>query len=316
MAVISIKELMEAGAHFGHQTKRWNPKMKPYIYGARNGIYIIDLQKTAQLFRKAYQHVMEITAKGEKVLFVGTKRQAQLVIEEEAIRAGQFFITNRWLGGTLTNYQTIRKSIEQLKNIEHMEQDGTFDKLPKKEVLSLRRDKEKLVRNLGGIKEMVRLPGVVFMVDPKKEHIAVQEANRMNIPIVGVVDTNCSPEEIDYPIPGNDDAIRAIRLFASRIADACLEGGRHREELERARRDEAKAAASSRPRETEAAKSTDDGHKVEVVIKKSRRGRPGESPAKGEGAKQASAPATPAAAPAVPAAPSATEPPATQEAAK
>ena len=221
---ITMKALLEAGVHFGHQTKRWNPKMKPYIFGARNGIYIIDLQKTVGLARQALRFVSDASAKGGSVLFVGTKKQAQDAVREEASRSGMFFVTNRWLGGTLTNFKTVKQGIDRLKTIEKMEADGTYERLPKKEVASLEREREKLEKNLGGIKDMSRLPSAVFVIDPKKEHIAVHEANRLGIPVVAVVDTNCDPEGIDYVIPGNDDAIRSIRLFTGKIAEACIEG--------------------------------------------------------------------------------------------
>jgi small subunit ribosomal protein S2 len=221
---ITMKQLLEAGVHFGHQTKRWNPKMKPYIFGARNGIYIIDLQKTVGLARSALRFVSDAVAKGGSVLFVGTKKQAQDAIREEAARSGMFFVTNRWLGGTLTNFKTVKQGIERLKTIDKMAADGTYERLPKKEVASLEREREKLEKNLGGIKEMSRLPAAVFVIDTKKEHIAVHEANRLGIPVVAVVDTNCDPEGIDYVIPGNDDAIRSIRLFTGKVAEACVEG--------------------------------------------------------------------------------------------
>jgi len=230
MAQITMKQLLEAGVHFGHQTRRWNPKMKPYIFGARNGIYIIDLQKTVRYFRTAYSFIRDVSQKGEKVLFVGTKKQAQDSIVEEAVRSGQFYVNNRWLGGMLTNFSTIKRSIDRLKKIEAMSEDGTFDLLLKKEVLQLEREKTKLEKSLGGIKNMTRLPAAVFIVDPNKEDIAVKEARKLGIPVVAVVDTNCDPEGIDYIIPGNDDAIRAIRLFASKMAEACLEGAAAREE--------------------------------------------------------------------------------------
>ncbi|GAB4163730.1 MAG: 30S ribosomal protein S2 [Geothermobacteraceae bacterium] len=229
MSQITMKQLLEAGVHFGHQTRRWNPKMKPYIFGARNGIYIIDLQKTVRYFKTAYAFVRDTVAGGQKVLFVGTKKQAQDAIVEEASRADQFFVNHRWLGGMLTNYTTIKASIDRLKKIEAMAEDGTFELLTKKEVLQLKREQEKLERNLGGIKGMTKLPGAVFIIDPKKEQIAVKEARKLKIPVVAVVDTNCDPDEIDYIIPGNDDAIRAIRLFTSKMADACLEGAQLRE---------------------------------------------------------------------------------------
>jgi len=221
-----MKELLEAGVHFGHQVRRWNPKMKEYIFGERNGIYIIDLQKTQKLFRDALNHVTESLTErpNQKVLFVGTKRQAQDAIKEEAERCGQFYINNRWLGGLLTNYETVKKSINKLKEIETMQEDGRFEMLTKKERLQLTREHEKLMKNLAGIKDMNGMPDMMFVIDVRKEDIAIKEANRLNIPIVAVVDTNCSPEGIDLVIPGNDDALRAIRLFASRIADAIIEG--------------------------------------------------------------------------------------------
>jgi small subunit ribosomal protein S2 len=219
-----MKQLLEAGVHFGHQTKRWNPKMKPYIFGARNGIYIIDLQRTVTLARQAFRFVSDAVAKGGTVLFVGTKKQAQDAIREEASRSSMFHVTNRWLGGTLTNFKTIKTGIDRLKTIEKMAEDGTYERLPKKEVASLEREREKLERNLGGIKEMNRLPAALFVIDTKKEYIAVHEANRLGIPVVAVVDTNCDPEGIDYVIPGNDDAIRSIRLFTSKVAEAAIEG--------------------------------------------------------------------------------------------
>ena len=228
MPHISMRKLLESGVHFGHQTKRWNPKMKPHIYGARNGIHIVDLGKTVVAFDKAYDFVADVVASGAPVLFVGTKRQAQDVIAEEATRAGQFFITERWLGGTLTNWKTIRSSIEKLRNFERMAADGTLAKLSKKEVRVIEREREKLEKSLGGIKDMNGLPGALFIIDSGKESIAVNEAKILGIPVIAVVDTNCDPEPIDYVIPGNDDAIRSIRLFASAIADACIEGPKRR----------------------------------------------------------------------------------------
>jgi len=221
---ISVRQMLEAGVHFGHQTKRWNPKMKPYIFGARNGIYIIDLQKTVNLARAAFRFVRDVTSRGASVLFVGTKRQAQEVVQEEARRSGQYWVTTRWLGGTLTNFKTIKQGIDRLKALEKMAEDGTYERLPKKEVARLEREREKLEKNLGGIKEMTHLPGCVFIVDPKKEQIAVHEAARLGIPVIGVVDTNCDPQGVDYIIPANDDAIRSIRLFTSRVAEAAIEG--------------------------------------------------------------------------------------------
>jgi small subunit ribosomal protein S2 len=223
-SAISMKQLLEAGVHFGHQTKRWNPKMKPYIFGARNGIYIIDLQKTVGLARSAFRFVSDAVAKGGSVLFVGTKKQAQDAIREEASRCGMFYVTNRWLGGTLTNFKTVKTGIDRLKTIEKMAAEGIYERLPKKEVASLEREREKLEKNLGGIKDMSRLPVALFVIDTKKEYIAVHEANRLGIPVVAVVDTNCDPEGIDFCIPGNDDAIRSIRLFTSKVAEASIEG--------------------------------------------------------------------------------------------
>jgi small subunit ribosomal protein S2 len=229
MAKITMKQLLEAGVHFGHQTKRWNPKMKPYIFGARNGIYIIDLQKTVRYFRTAYDFIKQVAENGDKVLFVGTKKQAQDSIKEEALRAGQYFVNNRWLGGMMTNFATIKKSIDRLKKIEVMGTDGTFDLITKKEGLQLERERIKLEKNLGGIKMMTKLPGAIFVIDPKKEAIAVSEARKLGVPVVAVVDTNCNPDDIDYIIPGNDDAIRALRLFAATMADACIEGNEARQ---------------------------------------------------------------------------------------
>ncbi len=224
MPAVTMKELLEAGVHFGHQTRRWNPKMKPYIYGARNGIYIIDLQQTVKMFDDAYQFIVRTVSQGEEVLFVGTKRQAQATIEEQAQRCGMPYVNHRWLGGTLTNFKVIRTSVERLKKIEEMAAEGKLDLLPKKEVLRVQREYAKLERNVGGIKNMERLPGALFVVDPNHEEIAVREARKMGIPVVAIVDTNCDPDMIDYIIPGNDDAIKAIRLFTTKIADACIEG--------------------------------------------------------------------------------------------
>ena len=223
MSVISMKQLLEAGVHFGHQTRRWNPKMAPYIYTERNGIYIIDLQQSVGMVDDAYNAVADVVANGGSVLFVGTKKQAQDAIKAEAERCGMFYVNERWLGGMLTNYKTIRSRIERLKEIEAMEADGTFEVLPKKEVLALRKEWGKLERNLGGIKEMKRLPDAIFVVDPKKERICVQEAHILGIPLIGICDTNCDPEELDYIIPGNDDAIRAVKLILSKMADAVIE---------------------------------------------------------------------------------------------
>ena len=223
MSVISMKQLLEAGVHFGHQTRRWNPKMAPYIYTERNGIYIIDLQKTVKKVDEAYAEICNIVADGGEVLFVGTKKQAQECIKEEAERCGMYYVNQRWLGGMLTNFKTIQSRIARLKAIEKMSEDGTFDVLPKKEVIELKKEWEKLEKNLGGIKEMKKIPDAIFIVDPKKERICVQEAHTLGIPLIGICDTNCDPEELDYVIPGNDDAIRAVKLIVSKMADAVIE---------------------------------------------------------------------------------------------
>ena len=224
MAVVAMKQLLEAGVHFGHQTRRWDPKMAEYIFQARNGIHIIDLQKTSKKLDEAYAFVKEQVEEGNTVLFVGTKKQAQECMKEAAIKCGMYYVDQRWLGGMLTNFGTIQKRIQRLKDLETMEQDGTFDVLPKKEVILLKKEMEKLERNLGGIKDMDKLPGVIFLVDPKKERIAILEARKLNIPVVGLVDTNCNPEDVDYAIPGNDDAIRAVKLIADVMANAVIEG--------------------------------------------------------------------------------------------
>ncbi len=224
MSIVSIKQLLEAGVHFGHHTRRWNPKMAEYIFTERNGLYIIDLQKTIKKFEEAYGFVRDVSAAGGKLLFVGTKKQAADAIREEAERCGMFYVNVRWLGGMLTNYKTIKTSIDRLRSLEKMQEDGTFDMLPKKEVASLQKEMFNLERNLGGIKEMGGLPSAVFIVDPRKEHNAVLEAKKLGIPVVAIVDTNCDPDDADYVIPGNDDAIRAIRLYASVLADAVIEG--------------------------------------------------------------------------------------------
>ena len=224
MAVVAMKQLLEAGVHFGHQTRRWDPKMAEYIFQARNGIHIIDLQKTSKKLDEAYAFLKEQAEEGKTVLFVGTKKQAQECVKEAAEKSGMYYVDQRWLGGMLTNFGTIQKRIQRLKDLETMEQDGTFDVLPKKEVILLKKEMEKLERNLGGIKDMDKLPGVIFLVDPKKEHIAVLEAKKLGIPTVGIVDTNCNPEDLDYPIPGNDVAIRAVKLISDVMANAVNEG--------------------------------------------------------------------------------------------
>ncbi len=223
MSVISMKQLLEAGVHFGHQTRRWNPKMAPYIYTERNGIYIIDLQKTVGLIDDAFDAIADVAAQGGTILFVGTKKQAQEAIKTEAERCGMFYVNERWLGGMLTNFKTIQSRIKRLKEIEKMEEDGTFEVLPKKEVIELKKEQDKLEKNLGGIKEMKKLPDAIFVVDPKKEKICVQEARKLHIPLFGICDTNCDPEELDYVIPGNDDAIRAVKLIVAKMADAIIE---------------------------------------------------------------------------------------------
>jgi small subunit ribosomal protein S2 len=234
-----MKELLEAGVHFGHQTRRWNPKMKPYIFGARNGIYIIDLQQTVRMFKTAYEFIVDTVAGGESVLFVGTKKQARDSIYEEANRCEMFYVHNRWLGGMLTNFETMKKGIDRLKHLTAIFADGSVNRFPKKERLKLDKERAKLDNNLGGIRDMGRLPGAVFVVDAKNENIAVREARRLGIPIVSIVDTNCNPDEIDYIVPGNDDAIRAIRLISSRVADACIKGRELMEERFQAESDKA-----------------------------------------------------------------------------
>ncbi len=256
MTDVSMKSLLEAGVHFGHQTSRWNPKMKPYIFGARNGIHIIDLQKTVQLFQQAYAFVRDVAARGGTVLFVGTKKQAQDAIREEAERCGMFYVNNRWLGGTLTNFQTIKQSIDRLKKCEEILADENMvQALTKREMLRVQRERDKLVAALGGIKNMRKLPDALFVIDPKKEEIAVREANKLRIPVVAVIDTNCDPDFVDYKIPGNDDAIRAIRLFCAAIADAVIEGQQIREE-------QAKASEMEMPMAGSEAESTGEEEHV------------------------------------------------------
>ena len=243
MAVVSMKQLLEAGVHFGHQTRRWNPKMAEYIFTERNGIYIIDLQKSVKKLEEAYNFVRELSAEGKSVLFVGTKKQAQDSVKEEAERAGAYYVNARWLGGMLTNFTTIRTRIERLKQLRAMEEDGTFELLPKKEVVKLNLEIEKLEKFLGGIKDMKEIPGALFIIDPRKERIAVAEAKKLGIPIVAIVDTNCDPDEVDYVIPGNDDAIRAVKLISSAIANAIIEGNEGRMGAAAAEADEAEEAA-------------------------------------------------------------------------
>lgn len=275
MAYITMKELLEAGVHFGHQTRRWNPKMKKYIFAPRNGIYIIDLQKTMRMFDAAYRVIVKTVSEGKSVLFVGTKKQARDSIDEEANRCEMFYINNRWLGGTLTNFQTIKKRINRLNDLTKMKADGSINRFPKKEILQLDKQWAKLDRNLGGIRNMTELPGALFVVDIKKENIAVHEARRLKIPTVAVVDTNCDPDMIDYVIPGNDDAIRAIRLFSVRIADACIEGRKRFEERIQAEADkdeiaeetvgDAKGRVSKKAAETVAAADGSKGPVVEII---------------------------------------------------
>ncbi len=262
---LSMREMMEAGVHFGHQTKRWNPKMKPFIYGARNGIHIIDLQFSVKAFRRAYNFLVNTVAAGKPVLFVGTKKQSQDTIREQAARGNQFHVTNRWLGGTLTNFHTVKGSIERLMSIEKMSNDGTFERMTKKEVIGLTREQEKLEKALGGIKAMGELPGAVFIVDVVKEHIAVSEARKLEIPIVAVVDTNCDPDVIDYPVPGNDDAIRSIKLFAEKVAEACLLGAKLGRERANAVRASEEAGGEQ---QTIRVSSGGEGPRVEVVSRR------------------------------------------------
>ena len=272
MAYVTMRELLEGGVHFGHQTKRWNPKMKPYIFGARNGIYIVDLQQTVKLFRTAYDFITDVTAQGKSVLFVGTKKQASEAIYEEANRAEMFYVQNRWLGGMLTNFQTVKESIKRLNHLNDIENDGTIDNYTKKEALKLGKDRIKLDSVIGGIRTMNGLPGAIFVVDPKKESIAVREGKKLGIPIVALVDTNCNPDDIDYIIPGNDDAIRAVRLITSKIADACIEGKQRYAEKQAAESDKGTKKSAAKPtkkKETVKASAQDaDGPVVEVIKKK------------------------------------------------
>ena len=250
MAVVAMKQLLEAGVHFGHQTRRWEPKMAEYIFQARNGIHIIDLQKTSKKLDEAYAFLKEQAEEGKTVLFVGTKKQAQDCVKEAAEKCGMYYVNQRWLGGTLTNFTTIRKRIERLAELERMQEDGTFDVLPKKEVILLKKEMEKLEKNLGGIKEMKELPGVMFIVDPKKERIGILEARKLGIPVIGLVDTNCNPEDVDYAIPGNDDAIRAVALIADCMANAVIEG-RQGESMEAAETEMADEVAETEPESIE-----------------------------------------------------------------
>ncbi|HON37263.1 MAG TPA: 30S ribosomal protein S2 [Deltaproteobacteria bacterium] len=282
MAVVTMKQLLEAGVHFGHQTPRWNPKMKPYIFGSRNGIHIIDLQKTEKLFEKACDFIREVTENGGKVLFVGTKKQAQDAIEEEATRVGAYYVNYRWLGGTLTNFQTICKSVDKLKWLESIIDNGTIEDYPKKEQISMKRHKIKLERSLHGIKNMETLPNILYIVDPSREYIAVREAKTLGIPIVAIVDTNCDPTMIDYVIPGNDDAIRAIRLFSSKIADAVGEGtSRYIDRLQKEEKEAAVSEGAAAPGEEAAPRETMgkglEGE-IEIIVKEGKGRKRGPKP--------------------------------------
>ena len=264
MAVVAMKQLLEAGVHFGHQTRRWDPKMAEYIFQARNGIHIIDLQKTSKKLDEAYAFLKEQAEEGKTVLFVGTKKQAQECVKNAAEKCGMYYVDQRWLGGMLTNFGTIKKRVQRLKDLEKMSEDGTFDVLPKKEVILLKKEMEKLERNLGGIKEMDELPGVIFLVDPKKERIAILEAKKLNIPVVGLVDTNCNPEELDYPIPGNDDAIRAVALIADVMANAVIEG-KQGESFEAQAEEEQPVETSENPSMEEVVEEAEETKKEEKV---------------------------------------------------
>ncbi|MDF1614872.1 30S ribosomal protein S2 [Desulfurivibrio dismutans] len=253
MSHVSMKEMLEAGLHFGHQTRRWNPKMKPYIFGARNGIYIINLDKTLPLFNKACDVARDIAAKGGSILFVGTKRQAQEIVREEAARCGMFYVDHRWLGGMLTNHQTIKKSVERLKNYTSMQEDGSVNRYKKKEILMIQKETVKLERNIGGIKEMKTLPAAVFVIDPKRESIAVIEANRLGIPVIAIADTNCDPDGINHLIPGNDDAIKSIRLVSAKLADAILDGKESHAAAQQAAADKQESEAAAADKEEKAA---------------------------------------------------------------
>lgn len=265
MSKITMRELLEAGVHFGHQTRRWNPKMKPYIFGARNGIYIIDLQKTVGLFNDAYDFIANVAASGKSILFVGTKKQAKESIYEEAVRADQYYVHNRWLGGMLTNFQTIKKSIERLHYLNEIEENGNINLFPKKERIIMGKERVKLDTNIGGIADMTNMPGALFVVDPKNEAIAIHEARRLRIPVVGLVDTNCDPDDVDYIIPGNDDAIRSVRLITSKIAEACLEGRTRWDEKKQAQNDKTSGEDYGKAAKGTAQIQEEDGPIVEVI---------------------------------------------------
>ena len=268
MAVINMKELLEAGVHFGHQTRRWNPKMKPYLFGSRNGIHIIDLQKTVRLFKATYEFIVRTVSEGYSVIFVGTKKQGQESIIEESERCGMFFVVNRWLGGTLTNFGTIRNSVARLKELEKMKEDGSINRYTKKEILKMEKELFKLERNLGGIKDMDELPGAIFVVDPKREKISVREAKKLGIPVVAIADSNCDPDEIDFLIPGNDDAIRAIRLICSKIADACIEGHNLAEERLKAEAESRKQQEIAQAEASVSVEGEEGGPEVIILPKK------------------------------------------------
>ncbi|HKQ70615.1 MAG TPA: 30S ribosomal protein S2 [Polyangiaceae bacterium] len=253
---LPLRSLIEAGVHFGHQTKRWNPKMRPFIYGARNGIHIIDLDQTARMFKRAYEFIVETVGRGGHILFVGTKRQAQDIVIEEAQRGSMFYVTNRWLGGTLTNFRTIKQGLDRLRSLERMKDDGTYEQLPKKEVSRLEKERERLEKYLGGLKSMGSLPHAVFVIDPHQEQIAVSEARKLGVPIIAITDTNCDPDVIDFIIPGNDDAIRSIKLITSRVADACIEGGQRRKDNLAGRQPQRDDAAIYAGPRTRASRST------------------------------------------------------------
>ncbi len=273
MPAVKMKQLLEAGFHFGHRTRRWNPKMKPYIFGARNGIHIIDLQKTVKLFETTYKFVGKIVSEGYSVLFVGTKRQSRDSVMEESERCGMFFVMNRWLGGTLTNFQTIKKSIARLKELETMQKDGTINRYKKKEILKMEKEMAKLEKNLGGIKNMDELPGAIFIVDPKRDKIAVKEARKLNIPVIAIGDSNCDPDEIDFIIPGNDDAIRSIRLICSKIADACIEGHDMAEERLRAESELKKKQEQAEITPTASGEDEEGGPEVIILPKEETEGK-------------------------------------------
>ncbi|MFC1876578.1 30S ribosomal protein S2 [Thermodesulfobacteriota bacterium] len=296
MAYITMKELLEAGVHFGHQTKRWNPKMKPYIFGARNGIYIIDLQKTVRMFRTVYDFIVDTVAKGDSVLFVGTKKQARESVYEESNRCEMFYVHNRWLGGMLTNFKTIKQSIDRLNHLNTIENDGSIELFPKKERLKLGKERVKLDNTLGGIRNMTKLPGAMFIIDPKNEAIAVREGRRLGIPIVAIVDTNCDPDDIDYIIPGNDDAIRAIRLISSRISDACIEGRELYEERKQAASDKkiekdltADATDDLKPGERKVISDGTEGPVVEIIRRSTKEEIPSEPESEAVTAEEATA---------------------------